>query len=61
MKAIVNADTCTGCGICVDICPEVFQFVGNVAQAILDPVPNLLEEATSQAADSCPVEAIKIS
>ena len=33
MKAMVNKDTCTGCGICVDICPEVFEIGDEIANA----------------------------
>jgi ferredoxin len=25
MKAIVDKDLCIGCGLCVDVCPEVFE------------------------------------
>ncbi|GHV25557.1 hypothetical protein FACS189465_3480 [Clostridia bacterium] len=26
MKVLVNQDTCISCGMCVDICPEVFDY-----------------------------------
>jgi ferredoxin len=25
MKAVVDKDLCTGCGLCEDTCPEVFE------------------------------------
>ncbi|MDY0167898.1 MAG: ferredoxin [Thermoguttaceae bacterium] len=61
MKAIVDQDACTACGLCIDLCPEVFQEApdGN-AVAIEDDVPPELEEAARDAADQCPVEAISI-
>jgi ferredoxin len=60
MKAIVDQDTCTGCGLCPDICPAVFELEGDVAKVIADPVPADAEEDAREAAESCPVEAITI-
>ncbi|MDZ4200120.1 MAG: ferredoxin [Kiritimatiellia bacterium] len=60
MKAIVDADTCTGCELCVDTCPEVFVLQGDVAGVKTTVVPTESEAACQEAADSCPVEAIKI-
>jgi ferredoxin len=51
-------DTCTSCGLCVDACPEVFEMGGDMAEVIVDEVPEDYEEAVQQAADECPVEAI---
>ena len=59
MKARVE-DTCTACGLCVDICPEVFQMGLDMAEVIVDPVPKDSESLAQQAADDCPVEAIVI-
>ncbi|MFP4364028.1 MAG: ferredoxin [Spirochaetia bacterium] len=60
MKAIVDPDTCTGCTLCTDICPEVFRMEGDVAVAYTDPVPADKEDDAQDAADQCPVEAIEI-
>ncbi len=32
MKAKVDAELCTGCGPCVDICPEVFELGDDIAE-----------------------------
>jgi ferredoxin len=53
-------DTCTACGLCVDTCPEVFAMGDEMAQVILDEVPDEHEDAVQQAADECPVEAITV-
>ncbi len=60
MKAIVDADTCVGCGLCPSMCADVFQMEGDKAVVIADPVPESAVECAKEAASSCPVEAIKI-
>mgnify|MGYP000997821363 CR=1 FL=1 len=61
MKAIVDHDLCIGCGLCADICPEVFRMNDdNLAEAYADITPETQEKA-EQARDECPVEAITIA
>ena len=60
MKAIVDADLCTVCGTCVDVCPEVFQLGETIAEVRTDPVPVEYEETCREACDACPVDAIAI-
>ncbi|MFC1806572.1 ferredoxin [Planctomycetota bacterium] len=62
MKAIVDPDLCTACGLCVDACPEVFALGDDddVARVIVDPVPADAEDACREAAEECPVEAISL-
>ena len=61
MKAIVDADTCIGCGLCADTCPIVDQMEGDKAVSIAGNVPADQEECAKKGAEECPVEAIKIS
>ncbi len=58
MKMKVDPDLCTGCGLCVDTCPEVFVMGDSVAEVILDPVTSDLEDCAKDAEDGCPVGAI---
>ncbi len=61
MKAVVDRDACTGCGLCVETCPEVFELDDeDLARVKADPVPSNAEESCKEAADGCPVEAISI-
>jgi ferredoxin len=61
MKAYVDEDTCTGCGVCPTICPEVFETdATGIAHAYVEEVPPEVEEQCSDAADRCPVEAISL-
>lgn len=60
MKATVD-ESCIGCNLCVETCPEVFEMGDdNIAKVIADPVPPGAEESCQQAADACPVDAITV-
>ncbi len=39
MKVKIDENTCTGCGLCADNCPEVFEMGDTVAKVIANPVP----------------------
>jgi ferredoxin len=61
MKATVDADACTGCGLCIDACPEVFEMGDEgVAVVKVTEVSPDDEDSCKEAADGCPVEAIQI-
>jgi ferredoxin len=52
-------DTCTACGLCCDACPEVFEMGPEIAEVVVDEVPQEREKAVDQAAEECPVGAIR--
>jgi ferredoxin len=60
MKAVVDQDTCTGCELCIETCPEIFEMENDTAGVKVDVVPSESEETCRQAAEECPVEAITI-
>ena len=60
MKASVDQDLCTGCELCIETCPEVFEMGADTAQAKAGEVPEDAMEACEQAAEECPSEAIII-
>jgi ferredoxin len=61
VKASVD-DSCIACGLCVEVCPEVFELPegADVAKVIVDEVPAAAEASCRDAADGCPVEAIHL-
>ena len=73
MKATVDAELCTGCGLCVDTCPAVFSMGYDDIAVVrtddaafrINPVDDP-EHADAwwllccQAAEDCPIEAIAI-
>ncbi len=75
MKVWIDQDLCTGDGLCVDHCPEVFTLLDDGIAYVLDgdrvlndpggaecaaPVPPGREQATIDAALECPGECIFI-
>ncbi|MDF2540168.1 MAG: hypothetical protein K0S76_3189 [Herbinix sp.] len=61
MKAIIDRDGCIGCGLCTDLCPEVFRMTDDgYAEVYTDPVPADVENTASEAADNCPVSVISV-
>jgi ferredoxin len=60
MRAIVDEETCIGCGLCAETCPEVFDMSDDKAQVKVGEVPENVRETCKEAAENCPVEAIQI-
>ena len=61
MKVVIDEDACTGCGLCEETCPEVFKLNDDqIATAIVDEIPADALESAEEAAENCPVEAIKL-
>lgn len=61
MKAIVDQDGCIGCGLCAEICPEVFRMNDDgLAEVYTDPIPDDFQDSAQEAADNCPVSVISV-
>lgn len=54
----VNENTCIGCGACVAIAPENFDFNDAGLSTVISEV---VTETTHEAANACPVNAISIT
>jgi len=61
MKAVVDPELCTGCELCVNTCPDLFEMGESTAKAKVDAVPEGAEDCAKQAAEDCPVTAITLS
>ncbi|MSS63407.1 ferredoxin [Velocimicrobium porci] len=61
MKAYVNQEDCISCGLCVSVCPDVFQFNDDdKSEAIKEEIPEDVVESAIEARDGCPVSVIDI-
>ena len=61
MKGHVDKETCIGCGLCPDICPEIFSMDDDGKAIALDnEIPDDLVDSAKEAEEQCPVEAITV-
>ncbi|MBE1546846.1 ferredoxin [Mycobacterium sp. OAS707] len=59
MKVTVDEDRCAGHGMCLTLCPKVFEMTDD-GWAVADPgeVPAAVESAVTDAIANCPEQAI---
>ena len=55
MKAIVDRDGCIGCGMCAEICPDVFEIADDGLASVIKEPTDLNISKAHEAAESCPV------
>ncbi len=58
-KLKVNAGACIGCGACIAICPEYFEFKGGIS-IVLKPDVEEAPAELIEAIEACPVDAITL-
>lgn len=61
MRPVVDRDTCIGCGLCSETCPEVFVLdEDSIARVIVETPGHEQYDCVRESAEICPVEAIAI-
>ncbi len=60
LEACVNED-CILCGICADMCPQLFSLGDEFAEVVVSEIPSEHQQCCREASDNCPTEAIVIS
>ena len=56
-KVSVDESACVGCGLCEQLCPEVFKVEDAIAKV---KAQECAQHDLSEIASQCPVEAIKV-
>ncbi len=61
MKVWVDPDLCISCGLCINTCPEVYEWDNGGKAVAKDDgaVPAGSQGAAKEAVEGCPVNAIK--
>lgn len=60
MRVLIDPELCIGCENCVDLVPEILEMEDDLAVVRDVEVSEDLEDKVREAAEICPVEAIKI-
>lgn len=56
----IDKELCIGCGACVSVCEEVFELKDDQKAHVKKGQEKSKSPCVKEAADSCPVDAIKI-
>ncbi|MDO4199229.1 MAG: ferredoxin [Clostridia bacterium] len=60
MKVKVNQE-CIGCGMCIDMCPEVFEYNDEGLSSVKsEEADDSLKDSITEAQQACPVDAIEL-
>lgn len=59
MRVEVDRGGCIGCGVCAEICPEVFAIADDGLSEVVAS-PNGFEARVAEAAEACPVSVIAV-
>lgn len=59
MKIEIDRDGCIGCGLCAEICPDVFRIAEDGLSTVI-PGASGSDDKIAEAADNCPVDVIHL-
>lgn len=60
MEAIINRSGCISCGLCTNICPEVFRMADDGLAEVYGDITDETMDTAKEAAEGCPVTVIAI-
>lgn len=60
INVTIDRDGCIGCGVCADICPEVFKMADDGLAEVYAEAGDELADKVNEAAEGCPVSVIKV-
>jgi ferredoxin len=59
-RVVIDAEECTGCETCVELCPEVFEFNEADEVAVVIKAEGGPQDCIDDAINACPVECIHL-
>ncbi len=57
-RVVIDTEECTGCETCVEMCPDVIEFVEADEVAVVIKEEGGDEDCIEEAIETCPVECI---
>ncbi|MFA5392470.1 MAG: ferredoxin [Candidatus Paceibacterota bacterium] len=60
MKVKVDKNKCLGCGMCISLCPEVFELQNTKSKVKEKADLEKHKDCIKEAEENCPVQAIKM-
>lgn len=60
MSVKINQEDCIGCGVCMQVCPQIFGLDEDEGKAtiLLEEAPESERDTVKEAIDSCPIGCI---
>lgn len=60
VKIKVDQDLCIGCGMCINMCPDVFMYNEESLSTVKSDLAEFNLQSVEEAREICPVDAITV-